>query len=151
MRLVLTRSFTIIPRPVSSPFPSSQGFQLSILSKVLPEPDFTDHRVDGADSGLQDHLEDVDPTISIFKPHRFRPGLVPQGTQTTFRAFTHPSMFQLQHSTASLAPNSYTGPVKQFSVPMYDATDPISTPSTTTTDSRHVAPRPTKTSCRSLS
>ena len=51
MRLVLTLSFTIIPRPVSSPFPSSQGFQLSILSKVLPEPDFTDHRVDGADSG----------------------------------------------------------------------------------------------------
>ena len=37
-------------RLVSSPFPSSQGFQLRILSKVSHESNVAHHRMDGANS-----------------------------------------------------------------------------------------------------
>ena len=43
--LVSTLSFTLIPETSFLPFPSPQGFQLRILSKVSPEPNVVYHRV----------------------------------------------------------------------------------------------------------
>ena len=152
MRLVLTRSFAILPRPVSSPFPSSQGFQLSILSKVLPEPNVTDHRVDGADSGSPGGR----------RPHHF--GF--QTTSISSRTCTsrnsdhvprlHPSLHvsNFNFKTHPLPwPPTTVSPVGELSVPtlptdhaleptQYDGTEPVFPLPTTTADAGHFAPRP---------
>jgi len=68
------------------------------------------------------HPADADPlnlAISIFIPHRPRPGLLPQGTQTTSRGFTHPSTLLFRNSSAPSVTNDCVSPINELSAPTF--------------------------------
>ena len=58
-------------------------------------------------------LDPVQRPFTLSAPP-FRPGLVPQGAQTTARSFTRPSTFQLQNTSTSLATNYRVNFINEF-------------------------------------
>ena len=150
-------SFTMIQRAVSSHFPSSRG-QVRILSKVcLSRMSYGKSRF-GITRRTSTWAAPSPLRVST-PPYQFshRPGPIPQGTQTRFRTFSHPSRSQrfnfktrpplLSSTTVSVPPPSslfqpFNLTVLASEPIRYDATELISSLPVTTTDAGHVASGP---------